>query len=87
LFNVLDAAVTAFFGVWIATAGVLGYFLRPMNLPMRAVYLVVGFALMIPHQAFAGAIYVEAAGSLVAVAAIASDDFAARQIKGRLRQS
>jgi hypothetical protein len=35
----------------------------------------------------AGAIYVEAVGSLAAAAAFASDYFAARQIKGRLRQS
>ena len=51
-FDIVIAALTAFAGVWIATAGILGYFFQPMGVFMRLACLAAGIALMIPSQAF-----------------------------------
>ena len=77
-FDVIVAAITAFIGVWIATAGVLGYFFRPMGLVMRGVYLAAGIALMIPSQAFPSAVYVELFGFVLAAAIIGNEFFLGR---------
>ena len=79
--DVLIAAVTAFIGVWFATAGVLGYFFRPMGFVMRAVYLAAGLALMIPSQAFPSAVYFEAIGFVIAAIVTFGEYFATRQLK------
>ena len=75
------AGVTAFAGVWIATAGILGYLFRPMLMPMRAACLASGIALMIPSQAFAGAVYVEAAGLILGAAIIGGEFVNRRKLK------
>ena len=79
--DIAIAAITAFLGVWIATAGVLGYVFRPMNMLMRGVYIGAGVAMMVPNQAFPHAIYLEIAGFVVAATVIGSELFARRQVK------
>ena len=78
---VLFAAVTAFIGVWLGTAGILGYFFRPMGMVMRLGYLVAGIALMIPSQAFPDATYVEIVGFVLAVLLVGSEFMAVRRLR------
>jgi TRAP transporter 4TM/12TM fusion protein len=80
-FEVAVAAVTAFMGVWIATAGVLGYFFQPMRWPIRIAYLAAGLALMVPNEAFASAVYVEIAGFVLALLVIGGEFVVTRRLK------
>jgi TRAP-type uncharacterized transport system fused permease subunit len=77
--DIAIAAVTALAGVWIATAGVLGYLFQPMRWPFRIAYLASGIALMIPSEAFPAATYVEVAGAALALLLIGSDYLATRR--------
>jgi TRAP transporter 4TM/12TM fusion protein len=79
--DIVIAALTAFAGVWIATAGILGYFFQLMGVFMRLACLAAGIALMIPSQAFAGAIYFEIAGFVVAAAIIGGEFLSSRRLK------
>jgi len=79
--NILVAVITAFAGVWIATAGMLGYFFQPMKWPVRIGYLTAGIALIIPNQAFNGAGYIEITGLILAVVVVGGEFFATRRLK------
>ncbi len=68
--SILTAFVTAVIGVWVTTCGIQGYCVRPLGLPMRAVFMVSGLALLVPAEAFPAAGYVEIIGALVAAAAV-----------------
>jgi TRAP-type uncharacterized transport system fused permease subunit len=81
LIDIVIAAVTAFMGVWIATAGVLGYFFRPMSTLMRGVYIAAGVALMVPNQAFTNAMYLEIAGFVLVVTVVGSELLVRRQVR------
>ncbi|MBT5049381.1 MAG: TRAP transporter fused permease subunit [Rhodospirillaceae bacterium] len=61
--QVILATVTAIAGVWLASAGMLGYFARPLGWAMRMIFLIAGLALLIPAEAFTGALYLDAAGA------------------------
>ena len=67
------AFVTAVMGVWIATIGLLGYFVRPLNWPMRIGFLIAGIALLIPAKAFPGADAIELLGVVLAMLLIGSE--------------
>jgi TRAP transporter 4TM/12TM fusion protein len=82
--DVIVAALTAFAGVWVATAGVLGYLTRPLNFPMRIVFLAAGIALMVPTRAFPAAAYVESVGFVLAAALVAGELMAKRRLKRAL---
>jgi TRAP transporter 4TM/12TM fusion protein len=79
--NILLAVVTAFFGVWIASAGLLGYFFKPMRWPIRIAYIVAGIALLIPSQAFEGAIVLDVAGFILAAVVIGGEFIVMRRLK------
>ena len=63
--QVILAVATAIAGVLLASAGMLGYFSRPLGWFMRAVFLVAGLALLIPAEAFAGAVYIDVFGAIL----------------------
>ena len=65
------AALTAFFGVWLISAALAGYFVDRLSLPMRIVFAAAGLAALIPAGAFEGAVYTDIGGAIVGVAAIA----------------
>jgi TRAP-type uncharacterized transport system fused permease subunit len=65
------AIVTAIAGVWLASAGMLGYFSRPLGWFMRTVFLVAGLSLLIPAEAFAGAVYIDVFGAVLGVLVVA----------------
>jgi TRAP transporter 4TM/12TM fusion protein len=56
------AFVTAALGVWMGTIGVVGYYSAPIAVPLRVVFIVAGVLLLIPADAFPGAIYTDLAG-------------------------
>ncbi len=45
------AVVTAVFGVWLMSSAAVGYFMRPLNLPMRVLFAATGLAALIPAGA------------------------------------
>ena len=60
---VATAIATA--GVLLASAGMLGYFSRPLGWFMRVFFLVAGLSLLIPAEAFAGAVYIDVFGAIL----------------------
>jgi TRAP-type uncharacterized transport system fused permease subunit len=58
------------FGIYLGTAAVVGYALRPLSLRARRFYGFVALAVVLPPQAFHGAIWVNAAGIVIAAAAL-----------------
>jgi TRAP transporter 4TM/12TM fusion protein len=78
------AFVTAVAGVWLATAGLLGYFLRPMGWMLRIAFGVAGIALLIPARAFPGAGTIEIFGIALASALVASEFWQRRSHRAAL---
>ena len=56
------AVGTAAVGIWLASAGFLGYFFRPMGTLSRLGFVVGGLALLVPAGAFRGALSLDIAG-------------------------
>ncbi len=79
--DIILAAVSALAGVWLATAGIMGYFVRHMGAVMRAGFVLAGIALLIPAQAFAAAGYVEIAGLALAVLVIGREVMHKRRLQ------
>jgi TRAP transporter 4TM/12TM fusion protein len=67
--NPLDitlSAVTALLGVLMGAAGVVGHLRLPLSAPLRALFVAVGIALLVPVDAFVGAWLMNAAAFTVA---------------------
>ncbi len=60
--TVLWAVLTASLGIWMGTIGVVGYFYAPVALASRALFIAAGVSMMIPADAFAGALLTDLAG-------------------------
>jgi TRAP transporter 4TM/12TM fusion protein len=73
VYDSVVAFVTAVAGVWLATAGLLGYFLRPMGWTLRFLFGAAGIALLIPARAFPGAGTIEIAGIALAALLVAGE--------------
>lgn len=56
------AVFTGALGIWMGTIGVVGYYLAPIPPLPRVLYLIAGICLLIPADAFAGAILTDIAG-------------------------
>jgi TRAP transporter 4TM/12TM fusion protein len=79
LLDILIAVVTAFFGVWLATAGIMRYFVRPMGLTLCVGFVIAGLALLLPARAFDGAGYIDIAGVALALLLTGKEWYAKRQ--------
>ncbi len=55
-------------GIYLGTAAVVGFALGPLSRPVRLLYAAVALAVVLPPEAFAGAIWIDAAGVALAVA-------------------
>ncbi|MGE0745403.1 MAG: TRAP transporter permease [Rhodospirillales bacterium] len=73
VFEVAQAVITAVLGVWIATSGILGYFMKPLAFLTRTGFIVAGLALLVPATAFDGAGYLEAAGAILAIVVVGGE--------------
>ena len=81
--QVILAVATAIAGVLLASAGMLGYFSRPLGWFMRAVFLVAGLSLLIPAEAFAGAVYIDVFGAILGVLVVSWELWGHRTAGGR----
>ena len=60
--------VRVLFGIYLGTAAVVGFALGPLTRRLRMVYAVLALAVVLPPEAFAGAIWVNTIGIIAAVA-------------------
>ena len=60
--EILLAASTAVFGVFLCSVAMVGFMVRPLGLLHRLVFLVTGLLALLPYDAFAGATYTDAVG-------------------------
>jgi TRAP-type uncharacterized transport system fused permease subunit len=69
---VLNIARTLF-GIYLGTAAVLGYALRHLSPQERAFYALLATAVILPPEAFTGAVWINIAGVVAAVAVLLLD--------------
>jgi TRAP transporter 4TM/12TM fusion protein len=67
--GIIIALLTASIGVWLGSVGLIGYFVRPLSWPARAVFVVTGFCAMLPAEAFTAGLTFKLGG--IAVGGIA----------------
>ena len=80
---VILSAVTALLGVMMGSVAVVGFLFAPIGGLMRLVYMVVGLALLVPADAFAGAVPLNYAAIAVAAVLIVVDWRRGRAGQGR----
>lgn len=81
---IAQTAATAIAGVWMVSAGFVGYFARPLDPLRRAAFVASGIAMMIPAGAVANGVWTDVAGAAAAAALIAGETLAARR-QGRAK--
>jgi TRAP-type uncharacterized transport system fused permease subunit len=59
---IVQSVVTAFFGVWLVSIAVVGYFLRPIGWGMRVLFGVAGLLALIPSGVFGEGYFTDIAG-------------------------
>lgn len=64
------AVSTALAGVWFISVAIVGHLSTRLAVPTRLVFVLAGAALLIPADAFAGAVFLEAAGAAVGLTAM-----------------
>jgi TRAP-type uncharacterized transport system fused permease subunit len=67
------AVITAMMGVYLVSVAVAGFMTRPIGLALRIAFAASGLAMMVPANAFAGAIWTDVAGFIVGAGLIASE--------------
>lgn len=72
------AVLTGALGIWMGTIGVVGYYLAPISPVLRLLYLAAGLCLMVPADAFAGAIVTDIAGLLLGATLLLREVFRAQ---------
>ena len=70
---VLQTAGTAVLGVWMVSAGFVGYFRAPLSALLRLLFIAAGVLMMIPAGATAAGIWTDIAGFALAAALIGGD--------------
>ena len=71
--NVALAAATAMYGVYLVSVGIAGFMTRPVGPLIRILFVASGIALMVPAQAFPGALWTDIAGFVVGSVLILSE--------------
>jgi TRAP-type uncharacterized transport system fused permease subunit len=66
-FDLCLAIASAVAGVWLVSAGMVGYFTRSLGPVGRILFVVAGFLLLIPHEVASWAIWTDAAGAVLGV--------------------
>jgi TRAP-type uncharacterized transport system fused permease subunit len=79
------AALTAALGVWMGTIGVVGYYSAPISIALRVLYVLAGVLLLIPADAFKGAIFTDVAGLMLGAVLLGREVFR-RRASARLRE-
>jgi TRAP-type uncharacterized transport system fused permease subunit len=73
--------VRVLFGLFVGTAGIVGYALAPLSLPARLPYGLVSLPIVLPPESFAGAHYVNFIGVAAGIALLVVDFFRRRAAK------
>jgi TRAP transporter 4TM/12TM fusion protein len=89
--NILVTVITiatAAFGVWMVSAGMIGFFVRPMNLAVRGGFLLSGVLLTIPSEIGIWAAWTDVGGAVAGGGLVWFEIMARRQIETdtKLRQ-
>ncbi len=63
---VVQTSVTAIFGVWMVSAGFVGFFSRPLDVVHRAIFVIAGILMMIPASAIENGAWTDIAGAAIA---------------------
>jgi TRAP transporter 4TM/12TM fusion protein len=80
------ATLSAALGVWIVSIGIVGFLVRPLNALERALFAASGVALVVPADAFPGALATDIAGFLLAGVLVARElAFGGRKLGQRTR--
>jgi len=61
------------FGIWLGTIAAVGFSFARLNPMGRAIYAVISLAVVLPPEAFAGAIWINVAGIMAAIVVLAID--------------
>ena len=67
------AIVTAALGIWLASIGLAGYFMRPMSAGLRIAFGAAGILALIPSGAFPGAVVTDIIGAVAGAFLIARE--------------
>jgi TRAP transporter 4TM/12TM fusion protein len=71
--DVAVAVLSAAVGVWLGSAAVAGYFVRPLAAPQRLAFALAALMLILPGHGFPGAGWVELAGAALAAVLVARE--------------
>ena len=67
------AVTTAILGVYLVSVAVAGYMDRLIGLPLRLAFAIAGIGMMVPANAFSGAIWTDVAGVIIGAGLIVSE--------------
>jgi TRAP-type uncharacterized transport system fused permease subunit len=76
--TIVWSVLTAALGIWMGTIGVVGYYSRPVPIAGRLLFIVAGVLLLIPSDAFRGAIFTDIVGLALGAALLAREIFRRR---------
>ncbi len=82
--SVIDTAIaiaTAIAGIWLVSAGMIGFITRPLSLLLRAGLLITGLALLVPHEIAGWALWANVAAVPVATFLVAAEIVGARRAR------
>ncbi|MBM3528574.1 MAG: TRAP transporter fused permease subunit [Alphaproteobacteria bacterium] len=80
------AVVTAMMGVYLVSVGVAGFMTRPIGPVLRIAFAASGLAMMVPANAFPGAIWTDIAGFVAGAGLIVSELGLARRLRQPRRE-
>jgi hypothetical protein len=60
-------------GIFLGTAAVVGFAVAPLDRLGRAIYAILAFAVVLPPEAFGGAVWINATGIALAIGKLAFD--------------
>ena len=69
------------FGLFLGTAAIVGYALMPVSVGMRVLYGLIALLVVVPPEAFAGAIYFNFAGVSAGIGLLAFDYLRRRSLR------
>jgi hypothetical protein len=78
------AIATAIAGIWLVSAGMVGFITRPLSLALRAGLLIGGLALLVPHEIAPWAFWANVAAAPLAVLLAAGEIVAARRARAAI---
>lgn len=78
------AIATAIAGIWLVSAGMIGFIARPLSLALRAGLLIAGLALLVPHEIAAWALWANVAAAPLAALLVAGEIAAARRSRAAI---